>query len=169
MDAWPVALDPQNLPTTILLAKSLLAAVSIDVKQHGQHKERGGILLGFRRGPHLHIDEATVPMRMDVGTMFAFRRSSVGHREIAIKRWHESNRTIDWVGEWHSHPEESPSPSSIDLRSWREITRGRAVPMAFLIIGWKRGWLGLCVPDSDAPIRYKEVERSEIGLAFQPA
>jgi integrative and conjugative element protein (TIGR02256 family) len=73
------------------------------------------------------------------------------------------------VGEWHSHPEESPSPSSIDIRSWKEITRDRAAPMAFMIIGWKRGWLGLCVPTHEAPIRYKEIERSNAGFAFQPA
>jgi integrative and conjugative element protein (TIGR02256 family) len=164
-----VVRNPQSLPTTILLAKALVDAVVADVRQHGLIKERGGILLGFRRGPHLQIDEATFPMRWDIGTMLAFRRSSSGHNEIAIRRWRQSNQTIDWVGEWHSHPEKSPSPSNIDLRSWSKITRDRGAPMAFLIIGWERGWLGLCAPDRDAPIRYKEVERTKAGSAFQPA
>lgn len=161
--------DLQSLPTTVLLTTELVESVNADVKQHGHDKERGGILLGFRRGSHLHINEATFPMRWDIGTMFAFRRSAIGHRQIALRRWHQSSRTIDWVGEWHSHPEESPSPSSIDIRSWKEITRDRAAPMAFMIIGWKRGWLGLCIPSRETPIRYKEVERSKAGFAFQPA
>ena len=164
-----MARDLQSVPATVLLTSALVESLTSDVKRHGHDRERGGILLGFRRGPHLHINEATFPMRDDVGTMFAFRRSSIGHKEIALRRWRQSNRTIDWVGEWHSHPEETPSPSSVDIRSWKEITRSRAAPMAFVIIGWKRGWLGLCVPNRDNPIRYKEVERSEAGFAFHPA
>lgn len=156
-------------PAVILLTATLVATIAADVKKHGHDKERGGILLGFRRGPHLHISEATFPMRWDIGTKFAFRRSAIGHGEIALKRWRQSNRTIDWVGEWHSHPEGRPSPSSIDVQSWKEITRKRAAPMAFIIIGWERGWLGLCVPDRDAPIQYKEVERTQASLAFHPA
>lgn len=165
----PVVLDELHTPTTILLTTTMVQTVVADLKQHGHEKERGGILLGFRRGPHLHINEATLPMKSDVGTMFAFRRSSVGHREVALKRWRQSDRKIDWVGEWHSHPEKDPVPSSIDFSSWKDITRDRAAQMAFMIIGWERGWLGLCVPGRDLPVRYKEIERSEAGLVFRPA
>jgi integrative and conjugative element protein (TIGR02256 family) len=164
-----VVRELQSLPATVLLTTGLVESINAHVKQHGHDKERGGILLGFRRGQHLHISEATFPMRWDTGTRFAFRRSSTGHEEIALRRWRQSNRTMDWVGEWHSHPEGIPSPSSIDIRSWKEITRNRAAPMAFIIIGWECGWLGLCVPNRDAPIRYREVERSQVGFAFHPA
>jgi integrative and conjugative element protein (TIGR02256 family) len=155
--------------TKILLSSTVVETIAADLKKHGHNKERGGILLGFRRGPHLHIHEATFPMRWDVGTMSSFRRSSNGHAEIALRRWRQSNRTTDWVGEWHSHPEEYPSPSSIDLQSWQIITRDRDAPMAFVIMGWARGWLGLCVPDRELPIRYREIERSSLGLVFRPA
>jgi integrative and conjugative element protein (TIGR02256 family) len=164
-----VVRDLQSFPTTVLLTAALVESVLGDVKRHRSDRERGGILLGFRRGPHLHINEATFPMRWDIGSRFAFQRSAGGHRQIALNRWHQSNRTIDWVGEWHSHPEASPSPSSIDIRSWKDITRDRAAPMAFMIIGWKCGWLGLCIPSRETPIRYKEVERSNAGVAFQPS
>ncbi|HEV7877184.1 Mov34/MPN/PAD-1 family protein [Bradyrhizobium sp.] len=164
-----MVLDQPATPPTILLSVKLAETVDADLKLHGHDRERGGILLGLRRGPHLHIDEATLPMRWDIGTMFAFQRSSRGHKELALRRWRQSHKTIDWVGEWHSHPERFASPSSIDIRSWRAITRDRAAPMAFLIIGLERNWIGLCTPDRDAPIRYKEVERSKAGFAFQPA
>jgi integrative and conjugative element protein (TIGR02256 family) len=108
-------------------------------------------------------------MRWDTGTMFAFRRSSNGHSNLALRRWRESNQTIDWIGEWHSHPESNPTPSQIDLRSWKLITRDRSAPMVFLIVGWERGWLGLSLPNREFPIRYKEVERSDAGFAFRPA
>jgi integrative and conjugative element protein (TIGR02256 family) len=153
----------------ILLSTKLVETVDADVKHHGHKTERGGILLGLRRGHHLHIEEATLPMRWDIGTMLAFQRSSRGHREIALRRWRQSNRMIDWVGEWHSHPQRVASPSSIDLRSWIGITRDRAAPMVFLIIGEELSWIGLCVPGQDVPIRYTEVERSTVGIVFQPS
>jgi len=156
-------------PTTILLTTELINLVNTDVNKHGHGKERGGILLGLRRGPHLHINEATLPMRWDISTRFSFRRASMGHEDVAIRRWRQSKQTMDWVGEWHSHPEKIPSPSNIDIRSWIQITRNRGAPMAFLILGWEGGWLGLCIPDSDTPITYKEVERSDAGSAYQPA
>ena len=169
MVVLPVVHADSSLPRTILLATEMIATVATDVKRHGHGKERGGILLGFRRGEHLHITEATVPTRRDVGSMFSFRRSAAIHREVALKRWRHSGKTMDWVGEWHSHPEENPSPSSIDLRSWSEMTERRDAPMVFLIVGWRRGWLGLCIPRRESPIQYREVERSRVGLAFQPA
>lgn len=164
----PVADKVVGAPSIILLAPEPIEKVIADVERNGGRKERGGILLGLRRGPHLHVNEATLPMRWDRGTMFSFRRSSAGHRTVALKRWKQSSQTVDWLGEWHSHPERLPSPSSIDLRSWRDITRHRGAPMVFLIIGYEGVWLGLSLPGRAAPIRYIEAERSAAGRAFLP-
>lgn len=75
---------------------------------------------------------------------------------------------MDWVGEWHSNPERFPSPSSIDLRNWQQITKSRGDQMAFLIVGYEGLWLGLCRPNRLKPIRYMEAERSDAGIAFLP-
>ena len=158
----------RQAPPIILMANDVLERVTADAGRYAGRKERGGILLGLRRGPHLDIKEATLPMRWDRGSMFSFRRSSVGHQAVTLRRWKKSQHTVDWLGEWHSHPERIPSPSSVDLRSWREITRHRGAPMAFLIIGYEGLWLGLSLPGRAAPIRYVEVERSGAGSAFIP-
>ncbi len=150
----------------VLASQRALAAAANDAARYAGKQERGGILLGTRRGTHLHILEATLPQRWDRGSMFAFRRSARGHQEVAIKRWKSSGQTIDWLGEWHSHPESIPSPSGIDLHSWTSIVAARKTPMVFLIIGYHDLWLGIVEPNARSPTVYREAERTTEGIAF---
>ena len=105
--------------------------------------ESGGILLGFRRGQHLHIVEATVPSKLDKRSRFGFYRQAASHQKIALQRWRESGETMDYMGEWHSHPEDVPHPSGTDLRNWLDITVPRDDPMVFIIIGRRNDWIGV--------------------------
>jgi integrative and conjugative element protein (TIGR02256 family) len=152
----------------ILIALDVLDRITADAARYAGRSERGGIFIGLRRGPHIEIKEATLPMRWDLGSMFAFRRSSMGHQGVALRRWRETSHTMDWVGEWHSHPQSIPAPSGIDLGSWREITADRDAPMVFLIVGYDAQWVGLAVPGMVKPIKYVETERSAAGVAFTP-
>lgn len=158
-----------SVSSAILIAEGALQRINADAARFRGRSERGGILLGLRRGSHVEVNEATLPTRWDRGSMFTFRRSAAGHQAVALRRWRTSQHTVDWVGEWHSHPERLPSPSSIDLRSWRDITRHRAAPMIFVILGYEGLWVGLSLPGRASPIEYVEVERSAAGLAFLPA
>lgn len=105
--------------------------------------EAGGILMGYRRGPHTHVTEATVPTTRDVQRRFGFFRHATHHQRVALRRWKESGETLDYVGEWHTHPEDDPSPSSIDLTHWRDIAQASSRPMVFLIVGRSSNWCGV--------------------------
>lgn len=159
--------DPRA--TIILIANNVIDKINDDAARYAGRRERGGIFVGLRRGPHIEVKEATLPMKWDLGTMFSFRRSSRGHQEIALKRWQESSQTMDWVGEWHSHPQSIPTPSSIDFGSWRQIITERNAAMVFLIVGYKAQWIGLSIPDQPKPITFIEVERSMAGVAYKRA
>lgn len=104
--------------------------------------EFGGILMGYRRGVHTHITEATFPVQEDVRRRFGFVRRAEYHTRMAVRRWNETDETLDYVGEWHTHPEDHPSPSSIDLVHWRKIVRTSPRQMVFLIVGRVSYWLG---------------------------
>jgi integrative and conjugative element protein (TIGR02256 family) len=104
--------------------------------------EAGGILMGYRRGPHTHVTEATVPSPDDVQRRFGFFRHATHHQRVALRRWKETDQTLDYVGEWHTHPENDPTPSSTDLRYWRDIVAASARPMIFVIIGRSTNWIG---------------------------
>lgn len=105
--------------------------------------ESGGILLGYRRGEHLHVTVATAPQPDDGRWRFFFKRSKRAHQEIALKQWRASGQTVDYLGEWHTHPEPHPSPSSHDYSEWRKIYERLPKPMLFMIVGWSGElWLG---------------------------
>lgn len=150
----------------ILIAHNVLLEIKADAAALAGREERGGILLGMRRGKHFHVDQATLPMTGDRGSRFAFRRGRAGHQQIARARWRQSAHRVDWLGEWHSHPEAIPSPSGIDLASWRLITHRRGAPMLFLIIGYQSIWLGLMRPAKAEPLVFIERESSVAGVGF---
>lgn len=120
--------------------------------------EAGGILMGYRRGPHIHVTEATAPSRRDVQRRFAFFRNAAYHQRVALRRWNETDQTLDYVGEWHSHPEDNPVPSGIDLREWREITAANIRPMVFLIVGRHTNWIGVGLRDRIIEIQPSSVD-----------
>lgn len=100
-------------------------------------REAGGILLGHVRGEHLEIIEATEPSLWDKRFRFLFERMPYFHHRLAIKRWKESKGLIRYVGEWHTHPQNVPTPSSIDLREWQQLAVDRedGRPLLAVIVG----------------------------------
>lgn len=106
--------------------------------------EAGGILIGRYRGPHIEITECSEPLRGDRRSRLRFDRDDPGHQDLAKRRWKESGRILTFVGEWHTHPENFPTPSSIDLNTWRAVTRKNVVgTTVFLIRGYIGWWAGL--------------------------
>lgn len=99
--------------------------------------ESGGILLGYVKGEHLEVVEATEPTSSDKRRMFFFLRRPQGHQDIAHRRWEESQGLIRYLGEWHTHPENLPTPSCLDRREWRSSATKRADgrPQVGLIVG----------------------------------
>ena len=107
-------------------------------------REAGGILLGRYRMPHVEIVTCSEPMPLDVRTLIGFDRRDPGHQRDALKLWKVSRRTVTFIGEWHTHPEEVPSPSSIDLSTWAEAQEAvQHLPLIFVIRGYAGWWFGL--------------------------
>lgn len=125
------------------------ATVVMTINRYRQNAPRkteaGGILLGQRRGKHVHVIEATKPAHTDRRTRMRFDRLPATHQEVAMARWHESGGTIDYVGEWHTHPEDRPSPSHIDREAWLAICQAREPNAMIFIIAGMSGhhWFGL--------------------------
>jgi integrative and conjugative element protein (TIGR02256 family) len=118
-------------------------------RQGPNQAEAGGILLGTRRGRHFEVLAATPPFSADRRTRNSFFRSPVGHQERATQMWQLSGGTTDYLGEWHSHPESSPTPSHIDIREWRKIAlaEGPRRPILTVIVGTQALAVQLVNPD----------------------
>ena len=104
-------------------------------------KESGGCVLGFYRGSHIHITACTTPMPLDKSTRTRFDRKDSGH-VATIQTFHNTtNGYGTYLGEWHTHPEATPTPSGIDRREWGKISRQRgSMCSIFLIFGTDGVW-----------------------------
>lgn len=127
--------------------------------------ECGGILLGMVRGNNLQVTEATTPFPRDKQKRFCFERTPYGHRKIAAARWLSSSGLVRYLGEWHTHPEDTPSPSEIDRNEWATLAARRkdGRPTLSIIVGRSNFYVALVAKDGilQQLVRYSAVE--EVG------
>ncbi len=85
--------------------------------------EAGGVLLGrYIKGSNdIVVDLVTTPLERDVRSRYRFTRCDPGHQSTVEQLWKESSGTTNYLGEWHTHPEEYPTPSSEDSKNTRRI------------------------------------------------
>lgn len=137
--------NPFDLKSMILIEPSILVLIEKYRQNNWRATEAGGILMGYRRGDHIQIVSASQPHSEDKRSRFGFFRKAPSHQAIVTDFWKASNQTADYVGEWHTHPEQSPQPSQIDIVEWRKICgRGGGTKMMVFIIGGFDGklWVG---------------------------
>lgn len=91
----------------------------------GEGAEAGGILLGTVHGKNMLVESATSPTPADKRKRFSFERLVAGHKEFALKRWTSTGGTVRYLGEWHTHPEDHPTPSLLDKSEWMRAARAR--------------------------------------------
>ena len=96
--------------------------------------ERGGIMIGRFRGPHIEITEMTLPGKSDKASLFSFDRRDRTHQRSAIAAWRTSDNTKAYVGEWHSHPFGAATPSITDKRTWERLTKKAGTALIFIIV-----------------------------------
>lgn len=107
----------QRLIITSQAIEQLLAYV----QRRCWQRESGGVLLGrhLLDSEDVVVDEVTSPQSSDRRTRFSFFRSKK-HEDIARERWLAEANTLAYLGLWHTHPEDSPTPSAVDLEDWQQ-------------------------------------------------
>lgn len=139
-----IRVNPFNSESLILIERNVIDQIHSFRQIEMASTEAGGILLGFRRGPHLHVTDLTLPSQNDKRTRTSFYRSAACHQKIALTRWLESNGTVGYLGEWHTHPQAKPTPSIVDIREWRVILSNEPQNMVFIIAGNDDiNWIGI--------------------------
>jgi integrative and conjugative element protein (TIGR02256 family) len=125
----------------VIFASKVLKKLQAIVNKKIDVCESGGLLLGFVRGSHFDIRMITIPYEKDSVSRYLFVRNDVRH--FNYFQWIQSriNKNITYIGEWHTHPEDDPKPSSIDLKEWDFIKSTRSYPILFMIIGRKNFYI----------------------------
>lgn len=109
-------------------------------RQLGEEPESGGVLVGRRiltNGACI-ADDASSPTPQDARGRYSFERSKRLHQDFVDTSWANSGGTSHYLGEWHTHPECRPRPSSVDLEDWRRLVHECAYTgdgLFFVIVG----------------------------------
>lgn len=110
--------------------------------------EACGIIYGERRGNHFLVTGITTPVMTDIRSRYACKRNISGHQEVLDLVHKQSKGKIQYLGEWHSHPQKIASPSTTDLREWKisyeYLSKEQNLDkMLCLILGLKDDWVGV--------------------------
>lgn len=132
----------------VVLAPAVLIVFRKYQQRFSWQPESGGILLGLRRGKHLEVLFATEPGPNDRRSTFSFFREADGHAQAAQQAWLLGERRVDYLGEWHTHPQRVPIPSALDREEWRKLVmqRPRLSAVLTIVVGTEELHLELVDP-----------------------
>lgn len=100
--------------------------------------EFGGFLVGYYAddNKHLHITDTILPKSFKT-SKYNFERSTKGIEKKLATYYKETPRKF-YIGEWHTHPDNSPVPSLTDISAINAIINNKNACLAnpvLLIIG----------------------------------
>jgi integrative and conjugative element protein (TIGR02256 family) len=90
-----------------------------------QDKESGGMVMGsiVNNSNEIERRDYTIPQIGDHQSRYRFIRKKKTHNAILHKKWMDSDGTVMYMGEWHTHPEYDPHYSWQDIRNWKRLLK----------------------------------------------
>jgi integrative and conjugative element protein (TIGR02256 family) len=114
---------------------------------HRYPDESGGVLLGYRdtnNGRLIQVLEQVGPGPKAVHRAHRFEPDTAWQEMRIASAYKKSGRTAAYLGDWHSHPRGSSTPSALDRATARAIARcpeARAPhPLIVILFGEPRNW-----------------------------
>ena len=88
-------------------------------------KESGGIIIGTLSLAEnkVFITDVTTPYKEDKRGTNYFKRAEFGHQEEMDSLWKKSKYRKTYLGEWHTHRQDVPIPSVVDIADWMRISK----------------------------------------------
>lgn len=120
--------------TKICYSKKALDVFSSEIIKFGEI-ETGGSLIGYTSGNTIFVEKASNGGKNAIHEALYFRADPNYVDMFIDMEVANSNGRYRYLGEWHTHPEIIPSPSTIDLQSLNEIAMSSDDFCMLLIIG----------------------------------
>lgn len=129
-----------ELGLTMEIYDKLLSTI-IEVGMQHYPNEFGGFLIGnySQTQTHLRITDTILPNKFK-GTPYLFERDTIGIDDKLKKIYTEDPKKY-YLGEWHTHPNNLPIPSSTDIDAINSIANHPEVSIKnplMLIIGYDK-------------------------------
>lgn len=111
-----------NIPPDISLeiTAAALDHISKHIQRRWRDKEAGGQLFARISQRKWTIVRVTGPRSTDWRSRFGFRPDRKAERREILELFDEG---LHYIGDWHTHPENRPTPSCSDIKSMRETVQ----------------------------------------------
>lgn len=98
------------------LQSGVLQIMESFIQNDRKKPESGGILLGQIKDRKIYIQLVSVPNKFDRSGRYYFHRDKDAAQIIIDYEFANSGGTVIYLGEWHTHPESIPIPSTQDMK-----------------------------------------------------
>lgn len=98
----------------IIIARTVLNLIERFKQRNKKDNEAGGILLGQVTDNEVYILKITTPNKFDRASRYSFDCNKDAAQVIINYEFLNSSQKTIYIGEWHTHSENFPSPSGVD-------------------------------------------------------
>lgn len=127
-----------NKKTNLIISDNVINKIN-KYRQLDNMYEAGGILLGKVKLDYseYEIVDISEPCSKDKSSKYGFIRNKESAQKIIDTYFKTSNGIIQYMGEWHTHPELNPKPSHVDKKLLNECFENKNIPkkIFMLILG----------------------------------
>jgi integrative and conjugative element protein (TIGR02256 family) len=119
---------------SIILSSEVLNILDKSIQRKQHDAESGGIILGKIIANSVLVQKLSIPTELDKRSRMNFERHRLSAQIIINYEYANSYGQVTYLGEWHTHPEDHPSPSRIDIKMIREQFSNNMIHTDFLIL-----------------------------------
>lgn len=118
----------------LIFSESVLCILDSHKQLESFDHEKGGIILGKLVDEKIFLTKLSVPTELDKSSRTNFERHRLSGQIIINHEFYNSNKEITYLGEWHTHPEDIPTPSTTDLKMIEQQFLKNIIHTDFLIL-----------------------------------
>ena len=102
--------------------------------------ESAGLLVGHvKNNGDIWINNITTPKETDIRSRAFFKLDDVAHQNELDNLHASSDQLLGYLGTWHTHPQNIPIPSSVDIDDWKKhYNENIDRQLFFVVVGLKQ-------------------------------
>ena len=151
----------------IKICDQILEEIYSQIQKNDYDPEKGGIIVGRENlnNENIILENISKPLKNDICTRTRYTRKDEGHLKYFEKLYNENNGVYAYWGEWHTHPEDIPHYSIIDLKNWKRIGKEDPKGVQYHIIAGRKAFsIWRMQKGKLCPKKICEVKWNEINL-----
>lgn len=108
---------------TISISEIVLNIFHKFIQDNEESPESGGILTGKIYEDLIIILNCSEPSYLDKRSRYNFDRSYKSAQKFINEKFERSKGEEIYLGEWHTHPEDIPTPSATDINNFKKTIK----------------------------------------------